>query len=88
LGKPVVVLNLGGAPDAIDYVKEGVAVGVYSPDELGDAILKLLRSDSTQKRHRQNYISKTIYRNDGGASKRVVELIKRIIREGTKGDPK
>jgi glycosyltransferase involved in cell wall biosynthesis len=86
LGKPVVVLNLGGTPDAVDYVKEGVAFGVYDPKDLEGALTSLLLDDSEQARHRPVYIRETIYKNDGGASERVATLIKRIIREGTKGD--
>ena len=86
LGKPVIVLNLGGTPDAVDYVAEGVAVGVYSLENLTNAITTLLVDDSVLAAKRPGYISRNIYRGDGRASERVAELVKRIIREGPKGN--
>ncbi len=84
LGKPVIVLNLGGTPDAVDYVTEGVAVGVYSPENLTETVTKLLVDDSPLAAKRPDYISRNIYRSDGRASERVAELVKRIISESPK----
>ena len=38
LNKPVIVLNLGGAPDVVDYVEMGVASGVYRGEDLKPAM--------------------------------------------------
>ena len=34
LNKPVIVLNLGGEPDVVDYVEHCVALGVYKEEDL------------------------------------------------------
>ncbi len=86
LGKPVIVLNLGNTPDAVDYVTEGVAIGVYYQENLIKTITSLLADDSILEAKRFEYINRNIYWNDGRASERIAELVKRIIREGPKGN--
>jgi hypothetical protein len=78
MNKPVIVLNLSGEPDPVEYVKEGVAYGVYNRDDLKPAILKLLEEDSLSK-SREQYIKKYLYKIDGKATERVVDIIKDLI---------
>jgi UDP-N-acetylglucosamine 2-epimerase len=78
MNKPVIVLNLSGEPDPVEYVKEGVAYGVYNRDNLEQAILKLLEEDSLSK-SREQYIKKYLYKIDGKATERVVDIIKDLV---------
>ena len=86
LNKPVIVLNLSGEPDPVEYVKEGVALGVYDEKDLKATIDKLLKDDSELAKNRKKYIEKYLYRIDGRASDRVVKLIEEIINERWKRD--
>ena len=79
LNKPVVTLNLSGEPDLVEYVKEGVALGVYKEENLKPAIEKLLKDDSELARNRAKYIEKYLYKTDGKATERVVNLIGEMI---------
>ncbi len=84
LNKPVIVLNLGGEPDPVEFVKEGVALGVYRKEDLGPAIKSLLIDDSQLARNRNRYIEKYLYRVDGKATEQVVNLINQMIEGGAK----
>ncbi|MGD9141890.1 MAG: glycosyltransferase [bacterium] len=44
MGKPVVAARVGGLPDLVSDGKSGLLVRPESPDELADALLKLLRA--------------------------------------------
>lgn len=81
LNKPVIVLNLSGEPDPVEYVKEGVAVGVYSEKDLKPAILKLLKDDTDLAKNRAKYVEKHLYKIDGKATERVINLIEEMISE-------
>ena len=81
LKKPVVILNLSGEPDPVEYVKEGVALGVYKEEDLKTAIEKLLKEDSELAKNRKGYIEKYLYKIDGKASERVVNMIDEMIIE-------
>jgi len=81
LNKPVIVLNLSGEPDPVEYVKEGVALGVYDEEDLKPTIEKLLKDDSELARNREKYIEKYLYKIDGKATERVVNLIEEMIDE-------
>ena len=81
LNKPVIILNLSGEPDPVEYVKEGVALGVYKPEDLKLTIEKLLKDDSELAKNRGEYIEKYLYKIDGNATKRVVSLIEEMIEE-------
>ena len=84
LNKPVVILNLSGEPDIVEYVKEGVALGVYKEEDLEPAIVGLLKDDSELARNREKYIEKYLYKIDGKATERVVGVIEGMIKEGRK----
>lgn len=78
LGKPVVILDLSGRPDTnqfLDYVREGVALGVYEKEHLALSIKELLSDDSELSKNRQNFVKKFLYRIDGKSTERVVSLM-------------
>ncbi len=77
LQKPLIVMNLGGQPDVVNYVQEGVACGVYRAEDLRSVIEQLLHDDTCLARNREEFIRKYLYRVDGKATERVVALIER-----------
>jgi len=81
LNKPVIILNLSGEPDPVEYVKEGVALGVYKEEDLKPVIERLLKDDSELAKNRKRYIEKYLYKIDGKATERVVKLIGEMIEE-------
>jgi UDP-N-acetylglucosamine 2-epimerase len=81
LNKPVIVLDLTHKSDVIGYVKEGVALGVYKAEDLKPTIEKLLRDDSEIAKNRERYIEKYLYKVDGKATERVVNVIEEMIKE-------
>ena len=86
LNKSVIVLNLSGMPDVINYVRDGVALGVYKEKDLKPMIEKLLQDDSELARNRVKYIEKNFYKIDSKATERVVKLIEEMINERQKRD--
>jgi hypothetical protein len=86
LNKSVIILNLSGEPDPVEYVKEGVALGVYKPEDLKPTIEKLLKEDSELAKNREKYIEKYLYKIDGKATERVVNLIERMIESSKQGE--
>lgn len=82
LDKPVIVLNLTAEPPPIglDYVKEGVAIEVSGEEELNSAIQGLLTSDRKLARNRKRFVEKYLYRLDGRATNRVINLISKAMR--------
>lgn len=81
LGKPVIILNLSGDPDPVEYVEEGVALGIYESGELKLAIERLLRDDSELASNRKRYIENYLYKIDGKATERVIEIIIKAARD-------
>jgi glycosyltransferase involved in cell wall biosynthesis len=79
LDKPVIVLNLSEDEEPVDYVKEGIAVEVRKSDDLGTAIQRLLDDDSMLSAHRERYVADHMSRIDGESSKRVADLIVKMI---------
>jgi hypothetical protein len=79
LNKPIIVLNLSGEPDAVDYVEQGVALGVYKEDDLKPSIEKLLKDPSELAKNRDKYIERYLYKIDGKATERVAQVIKRMM---------
>ncbi len=80
-------MNLGGRPDITTYVQEGVACGVYKPEDLKPTIEQLLRDDSCLARNREEFIRKYLYRDDGKAAERVVALIEGCVNQRGKDGP-
>jgi len=79
MNKPVIILYLGSQDDGLEYAKEGVALAVHSSAKLKDAIVSLLKDDSSLNRNRNRYIEKYLYRIDGKATERVVKLLKEML---------
>ena len=75
LNKPVIILNLSGESDPVEYVQEGVALGIYTKDDLKDGILKLLADDSELALNRSRYVEDYLCKVDGLATDRVVSLL-------------
>ncbi|MCD6483696.1 MAG: CDP-glycerol glycerophosphotransferase family protein [Candidatus Odinarchaeota archaeon] len=82
--KPVIILNLSGLPDVVDYVAEGVAVGVYNENDLKEAILNILSEKINLDKNRKKYIEKKLYRFDDRASERVVSVLKYVLNQKRK----
>lgn len=75
-GKPVIVINLTGAPDRVPYVKEGSAYGVYKNGELEKTIKSI---DAGNRKNTKNFVYKYTFKCDGKASKRIADMISRTI---------
>ncbi len=84
LNKPVIILNLSGESDIVEYVADRVASGVYQEEDLKPAIEKLLKDDPGLAQNREKYIEKYLYKIDGKATERVVDLILKMIKERRK----
>ncbi|MBI2040889.1 MAG: CDP-glycerol glycerophosphotransferase family protein [DPANN group archaeon] len=77
LGKPVILANFSGLPERLDYVREGIALGARSKQELNAALDLLLNSENTRKKllaAKQIYFSKQLCA-DGKSVQRIIELI-------------
>jgi hypothetical protein len=78
LDKPVIVLNLSGTVDDVDYVEKNVALGVYNEKDLEDAFRILLEND-TLKKYRKIYVEEHLHAVDGRSSVRIAELIEKMV---------
>jgi glycosyltransferase involved in cell wall biosynthesis len=84
LKRPVICMNLTGKPDKLPYAKEGAALGVHHPDEVGPAITKALFDEQTKTSlaERQTaYLKKQFSTTTGDASMRIVELIEELAKK-------
>jgi len=82
LGKPVIIMNLGGMPDIFPYVENNVALGVYRSEDLLPAIKRILEGDKMYKEflaERERFVRKFAFRLDGKATERVADLIRGMI---------
>ena len=77
--KPVIVLDLAQSKAVSEYVKRGIALGVYQGGQLRPAIKQLLSDDSPQAACRASYISDYFYKVDGQASARVASLVTGLV---------
>ncbi len=77
--KPVIILNLSGDHDTVEYVREGVAAGVYVEKNLQTTIENLLNDDTELAKNRGKYLEKNLHKIDGKASQRVVDQIKSFL---------
>lgn len=83
LDKPVITINLTGEPDMMPYASSGAAIGVYKAEELKKAIDSVLYDKKTKeslKKRREKFVYGLVYKMDGKASERVLDLIKSIKR--------
>jgi len=84
LGMPVITLNYTDKKDAMPYASSGAAIGVYKPDDLKEAIDKILHDEDTQRtleESRKQFLQDYLYKLDGRSSERVARLIEKMIDE-------
>lgn len=82
LDQPVIILNLKDLPETIPYVKSGSAIGVYKPEDLVPTIKKALYDQTVRKEleeKRRKFVYEYACETDGKASKRVADLIEKMI---------
>lgn len=72
--KVLIVLNLSGENDVIDYVEKNVALGVYKEEDLKYAMECLLKEDVLEL-SRKSYLKDHLYKFDGRSAFRISELI-------------
>jgi hypothetical protein len=80
--KPVLIMNFDEKPDETDYVKNGIALGVYNRENLQATLIRLLQDDSELAVNRAKYINHYLYRIDGKASIRIAEEMIRLLGGG------
>jgi hypothetical protein len=80
--KPLIVMNLTGLEDKVDYVKEGAAVGVYRADDLTKAIDDALNGRSVFQELRDVFEKKYMLKLDGKTAKRIVDIVERLDSRG------
>ncbi len=79
--KPLVIMNLSGQPDPVDYVSKGVAQGVYFETDLRPTIERLLIADDEKMAsNRESYIVNNMLKMDGKSASRVYDLIELLLR--------
>lgn len=75
MGRPIISLNLTGAPDPLPFVRWGLGVEAHTVQELQAAVRTVTDDQAFREQFTQacaRYIHPT---NDGGATERVVQLI-------------
>ena len=83
-GKDVTTVNMLGPKDPLGYAESGAAIGVYKEDDLVHAIENALYNEEVRKKlakARKKFIYEHAYKQDGKASKRVVDLVMQMIKE-------
>jgi len=81
LDKPLIAVELHQRLIEVPFIEEGVAVGVKRIEELAGAIKICLYDEKTReglKLNRKNFISDYVYKIDGKATQRALELIKAL----------
>ena len=70
-GRPVIATKVGGLPEAVEDGKSGLLVSVSAPDELAEAILRVIRNPSlaAQMGEYAKYLSDTKFSWDSIALK-------------------
>jgi glycosyltransferase involved in cell wall biosynthesis len=79
--RPVLVVNLTGEPDPVDYVKSGAALGAYSAEDIVTQMKRLLTDAHVNEElaeARRRYVTAQLYRTDGQAAQRVAALIQQM----------
>lgn len=82
LKKPVISINLTNIVDRMDYAGNGVALGVCKKEDIPKAIISVLEDEKVKEgliENGSNYAFDHLYKNDGKATKRVVEVIEAMI---------
>lgn len=82
LDKPVITINLTNKPDSYPYAESGAALGVYKPEDISNAIKKVLYDPEVGmalKKCRKKFVYEHAYKMDGLASRRVADLIEGMM---------
>lgn len=77
-GKPLIVVDVTAGVGVFPFVKEGVAVGATTKDELVSSLTQLLSSKKSRESlatHYPKFISHYSYKIDGNSSERVAKII-------------
>jgi glycosyltransferase involved in cell wall biosynthesis len=83
--RPVLIINLTGEPDPVDYVSSGAALGAYAPQDIVKQMERLLTDaevNAALSENRRRYVMDQLYKVDGQAARRVVELMQRLADRG------
>lgn len=84
LGRPVVVVHTYEGAEEVPYVASGAALGASRPEEIAAAVEKALHNAGVREamaRAREAFVPAYAYKQDGLASERVAQLIRRTIQE-------
>jgi glycosyltransferase involved in cell wall biosynthesis len=79
--RPVLIVNLTGEPDPVDYVSSGATLGAYAPEDIVKQMERLLTDspvNAALAESRRRYIMAQLYKTDGRAAQRVAELIQQM----------
>ena len=78
----MVTINLTGKPDPMPYASSGAAIGVYKKEDLIPAMKDVLFDTQTKEElanQRRAFVLEHAYQPDGQASRRMAEVIARLI---------
>ena len=76
--KPVVATNVGGIPEIVGHGTTGILVSPGQPDELAEALERLIRYPELREKMGQRGRARLV---DRFSSKRMVELTAAVYRE-------
>lgn len=74
-GRPLIILNLFGTPDNVDYVNRKVAYGVYHTCDLPILLDGILTKNQSLEANYEEYLKDKFFRLDGKASSRLFSII-------------
>lgn len=80
--RPVLIVNLTGEPDPVDYVSSGAALGAYTPEDIVKQMERLLtdpKANAMLVENRRRYLTDQLYKVDGRATQRVAELVQQMV---------
>lgn len=82
LDKPVITINLMNMPERMPYAESGAAIGVYRAEDIAPAVKRAMYDEETKKKleaGRKKFVYEQAYLVDGKASRRVADLIIKMI---------
>ena len=88
-GREVITITTVGQKDPLGYAESGAAIGVHKEEDLVPAINDALYNEAIRGKlaeARKKFIYEHAYKQDGKASKRVVDLIIQMIGESKRGN--
>jgi hypothetical protein len=90
LGRPLLIVNLCGTPDAFPYVDSGVALGAHSEGEVEPALRRVIFDEVTQARmaaRRPQFLSRFLTSAEGSATERLGHLMMQLAEQGATRTP-